>query len=459
MRQVSTGPSAVIVTSSMAEVNFLALKEEGWSMSPLSYSAMPPLNFTSNPLDSAYDAFKYASDYSSGRQKAYAGMVAYRFKLPDDSQASSSAAVALIEQVEVSLHVDRWLIGGVRVAAYTSDDDEPSTDWDTLRFGDAYAANQLPDIDPRSDQNKTVTVDFFDSSSATVDSSGEAQAQDFLWVVVSLEDYESTSPLDSRRLEGGAQLVGESIAVTFSRTVDEDTEAVEEYIAQSYYYGSEQGKLFDFRVSLQGGNTQTPDYPSLWWEVFAEWAEQDWRLASRVEKHITDLGRAALRRVSSPQDAAEVHATYHVKFGSVGRSVNLKTLFFENALPAPSAGVVLRLVVYATEAAQEGDSPDGAGASLLEDEIQHDFWAGRVSTITFKNQAGGTFERPATVLLSEEISEEYDASTAWSIDWTPSDFYSLVVVVSPERITSEIGSAVDTWYGIDWTPGDITLKP
>lgn len=205
IKQVSTGPSAVVVTASMAEQNFRDLQDQDWRAVSATESAMPPLNFTTNPLINSYDAFKYASDYAEGKQKAYAGAVAYRVTLPADAVAGT---VANITNVDVNLYVDRWLIGGVRVSALISDDAMPPNSWTDVLTGDAYSATQLPATDPRADQNTTVSIAVASEASKA-----------YLYIMVTLEDYESASPLDSRRLEGGALIIGQSIETTFDRSV------------------------------------------------------------------------------------------------------------------------------------------------------------------------------------------------------------------------------------------------
>ena len=77
VKQVEAGPSAVVVTASMAEQNAIDIQQSAWQETDITEATMPPLNFTTNPLSLAYDAFKYASDYASGKQKAYLGAVWY----------------------------------------------------------------------------------------------------------------------------------------------------------------------------------------------------------------------------------------------------------------------------------------------------------------------------------------------------------------------------------------------
>ena len=207
VRQISTGPSAIVATSSMANVNAVAIKTTPWREALDTASAIPPLNFTTNPILPRYDAYKLASDYNAGTQNAYAGMVAYRVQIPADAWGGTPVNVT---QIELSLHCDRWLIGGIRVAAYLSSDDTPPMDWTICREGDDYEGNQLPALPERADQHKTVTMTLNETSLK------------YLYIVVSLEDYASVSPCSSDRLEGGALIVGSTIGVTFATSVDAD---------------------------------------------------------------------------------------------------------------------------------------------------------------------------------------------------------------------------------------------
>ncbi|MCP4493399.1 MAG: hypothetical protein GY820_39745 [Gammaproteobacteria bacterium] len=192
----------------MAETNFLNLQDTAWLLTSEDVSTMPPLNFTQSGSLPSYDAYKFAGDYDSGRQKAYAGAVAYRIALPADAVAGTPAEV---DSIAVSLYVDRWLIGGVRLAGILSNDSEPPSDWTTLTTGDANQSTQLPELSPRVDQTKTVTITFTAET-----------AMAYLYLIVSLENYTSTSPLDTRRIEGGALIVADSSVVTFSRSVAAD---------------------------------------------------------------------------------------------------------------------------------------------------------------------------------------------------------------------------------------------
>ena len=176
VRQVHSGPSAVILAAAMAEQNLTKLQSAPWQPTTVTDAAMPPLNFSSNPIYPSYDAYKLVTDYvdGSGISTAYAGMVAYQIKLPADALTGT---VANITQVQIPLHVDRWLMGGVRLAVIASAQPTPPTDWDTLRTGDAHADAQLDTADPRADQHATITIPVSPTA-----------AKAYLYIIVSLED-------------------------------------------------------------------------------------------------------------------------------------------------------------------------------------------------------------------------------------------------------------------------------
>ena len=211
VRQVTTGPSAVVQAAAMAEQNLNNLKLAAWTPSDEIDAAIPPINFDSNPILPGYDAYKLITDYvdGTGKANAYAGMVAYRLQLPADALA---ATVANITKVEVPLYVDRWLVGGVRLAVILSDNDTPPIDWTTLREGDAYVSAQLDTQDPRVDQNAIIEITVSSEPSKT-----------YLYIIETLEDYPSVSPVKDSRIEGGAMIIGQTIITTFDRSVTADT--------------------------------------------------------------------------------------------------------------------------------------------------------------------------------------------------------------------------------------------
>ena len=211
-RQASTGATAVLAVSAAAAQAETILKTAAWVEQSDTQGTFPARNALQDGFDQKWDAFKHVGNYESGYQRAYAGMVAYRISLPADAAGKN------VVSVDIPLYVDRWLVDGVRVAAYLSDDSTPATDWDTLREGGGYLSAQLPMAYTADDPPLRVVVEKNDT--LTITFAAPIAAEDYLWVVVSLEDYTTSRDF---WIEGAALILGETVAVTFDADVSADT--------------------------------------------------------------------------------------------------------------------------------------------------------------------------------------------------------------------------------------------
>ena len=79
-------------------------------------------------LQDRFDAFKQGGDAQTDTASfcGYAGLAAYRFKLPSDYAAN-------IKSVSMRFSAARYLRSGLRVVVVLSDDAVPSDDWSTIR--------------------------------------------------------------------------------------------------------------------------------------------------------------------------------------------------------------------------------------------------------------------------------------------------------------------------------------
>jgi hypothetical protein len=211
VRQVRTDPISVLSTDVAALQAELLLKAAAWVDVTAQDSSFPARNALQDGFEENWDAFKFCGNYAAGYQRAYAGMVAYRFTVPADALTGPDHVVS----VDVPLYVDRWLVDGARVAAYLSASPYPSEDWDTLREGDIYADAELPMTYTPPDR---IVVEKNDTITLTLPASTDALQ--YLYVVISLEDYTSTRGF---WIEGAALAVGDGIATTFDADVTEDT--------------------------------------------------------------------------------------------------------------------------------------------------------------------------------------------------------------------------------------------
>ena len=230
--QVNTGaPEAKANYKALAQRNALALEECPWH-DDAGDAVRPSLvehDFTATFADEKYDAFCMTGRYDSAAntEVAYAGMVAYRFKLP---QAYLSGSAALLS-ASVMLCRDRFLLPGLRVSAVLSDSAVPSTDWAVVR-GDATGcvklAAQLANAADR------ITAAEQATGAVAVDLDGmDAVKRAYLWIYLSVEDYQATWTWYSSKqlrlyaIEGSGMVISQSTTVEFSADVAPDDDSAD----------------------------------------------------------------------------------------------------------------------------------------------------------------------------------------------------------------------------------------
>ncbi len=215
VRQVRTEPMALLATAAAAAQAEALLRAAPWQQVSTLQSTIPARDKTlqRDGFEPTWDAFKFPSNYSAGSQRAYAGMASYRFQIP----AAALTGPAHIISIAMPLHVDRWLVDGVRVAAYVSASPEPSTDWATLRAGIACAEAELPMLYTEDEPPARIVVDKTKSLTVTLPVNTDALA--YLYVVVSLEDY---ATIRGFWIEGGAMIIGTGAVTTFDASVVSD---------------------------------------------------------------------------------------------------------------------------------------------------------------------------------------------------------------------------------------------
>lgn len=227
--QVYTGaPRSKSSYLSMMAENLEALMACPWRAAADVPATLTGHDFTAaSYLSDAFDAYKMTGNYNSNSmtEVGYAGMAAYRFKIP--SSAIAAPAAGALVSVALPVSRDRFCRSGVRVAVELTDRATPSTDWATVRGTDETSATTLAQSaayllagSPGAD---TVTI-------AVPSGSGNPAA--YLWVYVSLADYTDHwtmySPTEQRlyAIEGSAMLAGPAAAVTFAGEVTPDGDGV-----------------------------------------------------------------------------------------------------------------------------------------------------------------------------------------------------------------------------------------
>lgn len=230
VKQANTGLTSILGAAPAAAHAESLLIAAPWILVAEQLSDWPVRNATQTGVKDTYDAYKFVGDYANGSQKVYVGASAYRFEIPPDA----FAPVAEVLSISVPLHVDRWLVDGVRLAALLSSSDIPPDDWQTVRAGDVSDDALLPmtfvEGSPvREEKNDTVILEF----------PAETEARKYLYIFITLEDYRSTRDF---WLEGGALLVGIDAEVTFSREINTSLPTVLPILATNKY--------------REGGNTE-----------------------------------------------------------------------------------------------------------------------------------------------------------------------------------------------------------
>ena len=227
--QVSTGvPRSKSTYLALMAENLESLKACPWREAAEVQVALADHDFTkASHFTDACDAFQMTGNYDSTAMTeiAYAGMAAYRFKIPADA---TTRAVALAS-ISLTVTRDRFLKGGLHIAAEIADRPTPSSDWATVRGEGATAASGIlaqpavPYLTASSDGSSAVELDL---SSA---SAGNPSA--YLWIYMTLEDYTSHWDMYSAKeqrlyaVEGSGMLVGDVAAATFAGDVTPDDPA------------------------------------------------------------------------------------------------------------------------------------------------------------------------------------------------------------------------------------------
>ena len=201
--------------------------EDGNITKPSSYTAY---------IDDRYDAYKQGGDANSTNATlcGYAGMVAYRFKLPTNYSSN-------IQEIKLKFSAARYLRSGLKVVAVLTNDSEPSNDWGIIR-GTATSTSSNVIAASTSDSSEATGVKSWGFLSQDVPTLMDSRASEgtlvfdtedypqigtstryaYMWVYVSIEDYtdywvyyDDTTPR-FYSIEGSATLVASMSSVVFS---------------------------------------------------------------------------------------------------------------------------------------------------------------------------------------------------------------------------------------------------
>ena len=201
--------------------------EDGNITKPASYTAY---------IDDRYDAYKQGGDANTTTATlcGYAGMVAYRFKLPTNYSSN-------IQEIKLKFSAARYLRSGLKVVAVLTNDSEPTNDWGIIR-GTATSTSSNVIAASTSDESETTGVKTWGFLSQDVPTLMDSMASEgtlvfdtehfpqigtstryaYMWVYVSIEDYtdywvyyDDTTPR-FYSIEGSATLVASMSNVVFA---------------------------------------------------------------------------------------------------------------------------------------------------------------------------------------------------------------------------------------------------
>ena len=224
------------VATSTTTTNAVTATDGVWDADAGDWSTKP--SYTKY-IDERYDAYLQGGDgvVSTATMCGYAGIAAYRFKLP------SAWTDTTVETVEIPVSVDKYLRAGVRVSLVFSDSETPSNDWDVIR---GTAANCWKTDSEASEQEGVVSFGYLGKTAspyltasiveygtitvpvADIPSLSGGDKPTYMWVYLTPEDFTGRWTMYSKKstrnygIEGSAVIVGDGVAVTFADEVEAD---------------------------------------------------------------------------------------------------------------------------------------------------------------------------------------------------------------------------------------------
>lgn len=225
-KQATCSPNAITTVVNKVTETDGVVTEDGKVETPPTYTAY---------IDDKYDAFKQGGDADQTADSfcGYAGMSAYRFKLPQNYTSQ-------LENIKLMFSRARYLRSGLRVAVALNNDEQPSVDWDFVRGESTTASGILLCSDHQDSEVEGVkSFGFLGQDCQTLmDSKAGEGALEFnstdypaiatttkftyLWVYLSIEDYEDRwAWYDGKTpryysIEGSATLIPSICSVTFT---------------------------------------------------------------------------------------------------------------------------------------------------------------------------------------------------------------------------------------------------
>ena len=176
-------------------------------------------------LDDKYDAYKQAGDAiaQDATMCAYAGMVAYRFKLPDTYLSSQG----VLDTVKLTFSRDRYCRKGLRVVAIMTNEEMPSNNWDVVR-GDGAALKVERGL-MSQESCPYLLAGRADETEISFSASAATKCK-YLFVYLTLEDYndfwEDYNAKEKRQyyIEGSAMMISSKASFEFLGAITADVD-------------------------------------------------------------------------------------------------------------------------------------------------------------------------------------------------------------------------------------------
>jgi hypothetical protein len=415
----------------MAAMADLALQTAPWKPVTALTSVMPVHTALLVSGADSYDAYKFCGNYTQGTQKAFAGMVAYRYRIPAEGLAGTKAK---IHSIAIPVWSDRWNVSGTRIAAYISDSEFPPDVWATLRIGDAYEDGVLP---------MPATVDRVDSAgTCTITYASDTTVKKYLWVFVSLEDYPSAR---GYWIEGGAFIDGAAVVVTFNRAVTEDSplttiktipifgDCINALTTNSAFYGATQVLTMTIgsdKVVIDG--------------ILA--AAQAFSTTTKTAANPTSALTVGCSATTGSWDATG-SGWYGYRYLSAERPSTVKGLYFHNAITAlASIGQNVRLSIYLVAGVELLGVLDAATLNARA------FWVGEATSIICATPSG---TRDAVLLCAIDLTTaEIAANTRFPTALVPINGPATIILCASVIGTNGTPSA---GTALTWTPSGLSV--
>jgi hypothetical protein len=439
-KQASTPPMALTSTLVAAADAYALLQLAPWVEQPSPQSTFPARaamleDGTAHP---GFDAYKYCGDANGGdgKQIAYAGAVAYRFRVP----AAALTGPTDITSIALPLYVDRWLVDGVHVAAYLSDDPSPPADWATIRAGDKSAADLLPMTytDPGGER---IVVEKNGTTTLTWNASTDSKQ--YVYVMLTLEDYATVRGF---WIEGAGLLSGNQAVTTFAAAVAPDTVDalyLGEYSVLPPVHADLSATLTAYTSTTIKGKTPTEARADREY-IETAFAQIDnltaaknttgWAPGVRFEASGADTYIRIARRITAswyrPTDARVVtRLRFRDATSSGGVLVGRVLVYFVPGYLIPDDGDT-RVGYAADDYSVAGDS-----------ESRRALWTGKATAVSFWTGSVASV-LPAVCLLDILTNQSITADTLFDVSYAVAREGTVIVATTPHRVSGVITSDV-----------------